>query len=352
MLLNNSARIYDLRTRTRAGVATRTGQTADDTLVNVGNQSDEVAPPYAETSVPDTETRSAVRMYSDVVALRPPSPIRERPVVPLVGPATGPDHARVVAPEPSNDGSYGGRGSDNEGSVEVETPDQPEYHSWKNVQRKRACSDSALHNKGTLTLEQREAVKLAAKGLTKEQQQKLLQQQEKVQPRRDSSMSSRGEGTSKLKGKNVDPREWGNIDFSRENLDIDAQMAALKSYKAQLKARKRSQKKENRRRKRSQSVHREDEQGKKSKKSKHSKRPAESQPVAQIAPKSYLGAALKNIGRSRNPRTPTEPSSSSDESSSDSPSSESSISSSDDESTSSSDKDSGDSDSQDSDQGH
>ena len=64
-------------------------------------------------------------------------------------------------------------------------------------------------------------------------------------------MSSRGEGTSKLKGKNVDPCEWGNIDFSRESLDIDAQMAALKSYKAQLKARKRFQKKENHFRRRS-----------------------------------------------------------------------------------------------------
>ena len=346
MLLNNSARIYDLRTRTRAGVATRTGQATDDTLVNVANQSDEAAPPYAETSVPDTETRSAVRMYSDVVASRPPSPlpVRERPVVPLVGPAAGPDLMRVVVPEPSNDGSYGSHGLDNEGSVEVETPDQPEYHSWQKVQRKRARSDGALYNKDSLTSAQTQAVKRAAAGLTAEQRQQILLRQERVRPRRDDSVSSRGEGPSRPKGKTTDPREWGNVDFSRENLDINAQMAALKNFKAQLKAKKRAQKKS---RKGEKAQSSDDDYGqfknatsdtvKKSKK--HYGRPVESQPAAQIAPKSYLGAALKNAGRARRYRYRSNddpPSGSDPDSESSSSSSESSSSSSSDDTTSSS----------------
>ena len=84
--------------------------------------------------------------------------------------------------------------------------------------------------------EQREVVDLATEKLTKEQQQKILHRQGKVHLRRNSSISSRGEGTSKRKGKTIDPRNWGNIDFDQESLDIDAQIAALKSLKAQRKA--------------------------------------------------------------------------------------------------------------------
>ena len=82
---------------------------------------------------------------------------------------------------------------------------------------------------------------MAAEKLTKEEKEKLQRRQEKVQPRRGSTTSSRGEGTSRQKGKNVDPREWGNVDFSRETFDIDAQIAALKAFKAQAKAQRRSQ---------------------------------------------------------------------------------------------------------------
>jgi hypothetical protein len=40
---------------------------------------------------------------------------------------------------------------------------------------------------------------------------------------------------------------------------------------------------------------------------KWSKQPEESQPAAQIAPKSYLGAALKTVGRPRGSRQPSRP---------------------------------------------
>ena len=37
---------------------------------------------------------------------------------------------------------------------------------------------------------------------------------------------SRGEGPSKGKGKGPDPGNWGDVDFSDEELDLDAQHAA------------------------------------------------------------------------------------------------------------------------------
>ena len=44
---------------------------------------------------------------------------------------------------------------------------------------------------------------------------------------------SQGEGPSRPKGKMIDPREWGNLNLSQESLDIEAQAAALDSYKNQ-----------------------------------------------------------------------------------------------------------------------
>ena len=129
-------------------------------------------------------------------------------------------------------------------------------------------------------------------------------------------MSSRGEGPSNRKDKTIDPREWGNVDFSRENLDIDTQIAALKSFKAQLKAQKRSQKRKSQQRERSRSLNKNNPRTNNesitdygsSKGSKRYPRPVETQPVAQIAPRSYLGAALKNVGRpQKSKRTPTPP---------------------------------------------
>jgi len=42
---------------------------------------------------------------------------------------------------------------------------------------------------------------------------------------------SRGEGPSKGKGKGPDPGNWGNIDLSDEDIDLDAQRAALETWK-------------------------------------------------------------------------------------------------------------------------
>ena len=237
MLLNSPPiRTYDLRARTRAGLAVWTGQATHDSPSpsDLDNCSDEEAP-HAADFVPEAAATVTVRRYSNVVAARPPSPLRERHVPPSAGPLAGPGHAGM--PEPSNDGNYESRsnndhGMDSMGSVgEEETPDNPEYSSWTEVQHRRARSDGTLPNRKNLMAEQNQTVKMAAKNLTKEEQEKYKRRQEKVQLRQGSTASSRGEGTSRQKGKNVDTREWGNVDFSHEKFDIDAQIAALKALR-------------------------------------------------------------------------------------------------------------------------
>ena len=308
MLLNTS-RTYDLRARTRAGATTsaQSGRAPVESP-DVDSPSNE-APPQYEGLAPNAETTSAVRLYSDAVASRPPSPRRERPLSPSIGPIV--DHNRARMPVPSNDDSTESlaREVEEEGSGEnIETPDQPEYHSgWTRVQRKRARSDGSIPNKRTLTTEQRETVELATKGLTKEQQLKFQKRQSNIRPRRDSSVSSRGEGPSRQKGKAIDPREWGNVNFSSDSLDVDAQAAAFDSLK------KRHGSHKNTRRSGAYEKGTETKSSGKEKaqrrKGHHSRgnarpsgRPAESQPVAQIAPKSYLGSALRHVGKSRRSR--------------------------------------------------
>jgi hypothetical protein len=107
-------------------------------------------------------------------------------------------------------------------------------------------------------------------------------------------------------------------------LNIEAQEAALNSFKEQ-KTTKRTEKGTSHYKKRSRSLSRENtrrvpqsQAAKPTKKSKRYHRPAESQPAAQIAPRIYLGAALRNVGRSGRSSRPSTPSSSSSGPSSDS----------------------------------
>lgn len=128
--------------------------------------------------------------------------------------------------------------------------------------------------------------------MTNEQRKKVQLRQEKIRPRQDDSESSREEGPSKNKGKTIDPREWGDADIDHDELDVEAQEAALKSFKRSRHPKKST--KQSRKRSHSRDATRRHTQ-KSTKKSRHSQRPAETQPAAQIAPKSYLGAALKAV---------------------------------------------------------
>ena len=111
---------------------------------------------------------------------------------------------------------------------------------------------------------------------------------------------SQEEGPSNPKGKGIDPREWGNINISQESFDLEAQAAAMKSLETQPKEQQREKPHHH---KKMQSVSWENRQQPSNAhelsgkwQGKHTEYPTELQPVAQIAPKSYLGTALRNIG--------------------------------------------------------
>ena len=277
-----SSRTYNLWTRLGTGINPQSKQAPPNE-----------AGPRATGTAPNPEANFAVRSYSDVVASCPPTPRRERPSLPSDGPMAGPNLTNVRSP--SGDENPIGNSqeySDYEeynSTGEVKTLDKPEDARWTTVQCRCAHSYSPVRNKKSiLTAEQTKAIRIAEKGLTKGQKQKIQQREEKVRPRRDESESSWGKGPSKPKGKGIDPWEWGNVNLSSESLDLGAQAAALNSFKKQAKATRLAKEKSHHRREKGQHP------SKVSKKcSKPSERPAETQPAAQIASKSYLGAALR-----------------------------------------------------------
>jgi hypothetical protein len=294
-------------------------------------------------------TSNVPPLYSDIVASRPPSPRRERPAVPSTGPEEDPDATRVPhQPDVGNrmDAQFG---DVNVGNSELEsgnnTPAEEEA-PWTTIRRRRTRSPITSRVQKPLTSEQMQAVRRAAERMTDEQRQQVQRRQEKLQARRRSSVSSRDEGPSRPKGKVIDPREWGNVNISQESLDIDAQAAALDSFGRQIDRSSRLSHRKgrspsgsashDRRHTRHQPMERREKRP-----SKRSGRPAEVQPAAQIAPKSYLGTALRGIEHARHTRRSLEPSdssgssSSSDSSSSDSSSTDSEAESSDEGSTTS-----------------
>ena len=230
-----SSRTYFLRTRAGSGVATQTSRAANEPpsyTLEADIPLNEITP-QEEDSVPNSEANVAARLYSDVAASRPPSPLRDRPLLPSGSPTLGQNRANVPR-RVDDDDDHSSNSSESSSNLngEAETPDKIEYIPWTTVQRRRARSLESFENKKRLlTSEQNQAVKKAAENMTADQKQQVQRRQEKVQPRRKSSVTSQGEGPSKPKGKGIDPREWGNVNFSNDSLDVDAQAAALNSYK-------------------------------------------------------------------------------------------------------------------------
>ena len=136
------------------------------------------------------------------------------------------------------------------------------------------------------------------------QREKLHSRHQKALAEQDSSIPSQGEGPSGNKGKNIDPREWGNVNISQESLDLQAQAATLDSIHQQA-LRQQPTKNLPHRRKKSAAGH----------KAQVPELPAESWPITQIAQDSYLGAALCAMGqgphghgnRKRGEPSPSEP---------------------------------------------
>ena len=194
------------------------------------------------------------------------------------------------------------------------SPKDQEGQGWTTVKRRHVCSLSLLprtkkssiegiHTSTLLTTEQRNTIKAAANALSPQQKQQIQQQNLKLTTWQDS-MSSTGEGQTQTKGKTIDPWEWGNIQFNEEEMDVAAQAAAFKSFKPT--ANKFPSMKEK-------MLHQRTKFREWNKNVPSSVRqntmtpvplvaqtvqPAESWPAAQLAPQSYLGAALQKAGAS------------------------------------------------------
>ncbi|KAF9235555.1 hypothetical protein BU15DRAFT_12541, partial [Melanogaster broomeanus] len=72
-------------------------------------------------------------------------------------------------------------------------------------------------------------IREASKGLTHEQQHRILRRKDvERRARVEESDTSHGEGPSN--GKQPDPRNWGGLNLSDEELDPEAQRKALKAW--------------------------------------------------------------------------------------------------------------------------
>lgn len=143
-------RSYNLRARSAAGVANRSGWAIDISPLSPS------CDPARDTAGPDPETEVIItlRIYSDVVASRPPSPRKERPLLP--------------SESSDNDGANATYRLDNENHVssshnrfgiakhtsgDVSDPiESKEEFQWTTVKRRRARSHSFSNEKKAIYL--------------------------------------------------------------------------------------------------------------------------------------------------------------------------------------------------------
>ena len=214
------SRTYNFRTRTDAGVASQ-----PEAPATVFNRPRTIAarardpPPHVPSSVHDTDPAAA--LYSDVVASRPPSPRRDGETERAV--ARGVEDARLDSDVPVyNTIPNINDSSEEEVPRERDDDDLP----WTTVIRKHrrarslgSLDEPRVHSRldgsaiRRLTAEQTRVVNAAEDNMTVQQKEALKRRQEKVNSPQ-SPEPSNGEGPSRDKGKGIDPREWGNVNFS------------------------------------------------------------------------------------------------------------------------------------------
>ena len=258
---------------------------------------------------------AARRTYSDVATLRPPSPV-------------GNSEEEALSPQPPNQNAgQGRRPSDCVSRIPVTTsvvhngdksiPRFPlessdsehdeNTHEWTTVQRKRHGKKYGTSKERSSHRDVSAAVDLviieAEKSLTTAQKKMIALRQKKVNLNPIEELVPHEEGHSGPEGKGIDPRNWGNVQLSETEANVEVQQAALNSFHYQKKPIERELPPH-------QSVTpTEPEQHEDS--TTHSRhtsktpvihvpkntRPPESHPQAQIAPKSFLGITLQKVGK-------------------------------------------------------
>ena len=137
--------------------------------------------PHPVDTIPVIRVPVAVRLYSDVVALMPPSPCKEKLAAPLVVPAMGAEHTNMQKPPPYEGDASERRSTSDYGewvlTEELETPDKVEDSHWTTVVHRCAQEsfEKGLRNKKHLTAEQLDTVSKATAGMTTAQKQKIQQ---------------------------------------------------------------------------------------------------------------------------------------------------------------------------------
>ena len=298
----STAKTYNLRARADTGVANQSrarNSSASPSRPNTSLHRD--VPPHLLSI--SSETGNTMALYSDVVAARPPSPLKETPSDAVTSTVVGPEYVGVPSQSKDDEAVSSVINKDNNVhytssnvSEESGPPQDPEDQQWTTVERRQARSPGSRKPdpehpsktvlSGGLTQDQTRTVDYAISQLTQAERQAIAHRQKKANTHRGTSPSSQGEGNSKLKGKTIHPRKWGNVNLSSDNLDLEVQAAALRSFAHQKPKEKLS---EYRRQASS--------RPRSNVRSQSPRFPAESRPVAQVAKSSYLGTALHNVGR-------------------------------------------------------
>ena len=123
--------------------------------------------------------------------------------------------------------------------VNEDTSDEQEMSSpWQTVDRRRARSlDSAQPAPSKKTGHRGQApvkkITVTAKKPSNMAQNAAERRHEATKPCHKTLVESRQEGPSRPKGKNTDPREWGDVHLDEHEMDVDTQQAAYESYKEQ-----------------------------------------------------------------------------------------------------------------------
>ena len=188
-------------------------------------------------------------------------------------------------------------------------------------------SPSRIHRDIETEYEQTNTMSMKQKGLVDRDVRLLTAEQREYIANRQEREDLRDEGSEpeppRNKGKGIDPRNWGDINFEPEELDNNLQEEMFDAYQEEHRqSRKRSRKDDRKTKHENAPVKKEPPKLITSVKNKEAtpashtltleSRRASSRPVAQIVPESSLGVALSNIARLvREPEDPDDFSSSS-----------------------------------------
>ena len=222
----SATRTYNLQTCTGAGVATQSSSGQRPSLSCITTVQ-EGSPNVLEAS-PKPKTAVKYCSYSDTVASRLPSPQQVKKTTNSPAGLASKSTSSHAFPEQTAVCKADHNNVEKMSSSDAsESPKDRDSLGWTTINHRHASSLSLLHrtkrhsirSEPTLiTKEQKHTVKAAADALSQQQRQQIQQRNNKLTIRRDST-SSQGKGLAQSKGKAVDPREWGNANLSKADMD-------------------------------------------------------------------------------------------------------------------------------------